>query len=219
MVLAASLIYFAVLGGILFVSAGRLNLPMFWAYLVVTVVLSSLTLLLLYRHSPGLIKERLHPGPGEQDRLTIPLVILILVMHLGIAGLDVGRFHWSGKMPQPVQFLGLIGYAIGLGLFSWAMLVNQFFSSAVRIQADRNQYVVTAGPYRYVRHPGYSGAILYLLCSGLALGSWWSILPVLFAVADVIRRTRLEDRMLQEELSGYTEYAQKVRYRLVPGWW
>jgi len=217
--LAASVVYFAVMGGILFASAGRWDLPWFWAYLALTVVLSLLGMVLLYRSSPDLIKERLHPGPGEQDRLTIPLVILMMVMHLGIAGLDVGRRHWSDNLSLMVQLLGLIGYALGLGLFIWAMLVNRFFSSAVRIQADRGQYVVSAGPYRYVRHPGYSGAILYLLCSGLALGSWWSILPVLLAVADVLRRTRLEDRMLQQELSGYADYAEKVRYRLVPGVW
>jgi protein-S-isoprenylcysteine O-methyltransferase Ste14 len=118
-----------------------------------------------------------------------------------------------------VQIAGLIGYALGMGLGIWSMLVNPFFSSAVRIQADRGQYVIAAGPYRLVRHPGYSGGLLFLLCSGLALGSWWSILPMLFGVAGLIRRTRLEDRMLQKDLAGYSDYAQKVRYRLVPGLW
>ncbi len=210
---------FAVMAGILFASAGRWDLPMFWVYLAVMIVPSMLSLLLLYQRSPDLIKERLRPSPGEQDRLTVGVLLLTLATHWGIAGLDVGRFHWSGVMPLAVQLAGLLGYAVGIGLLVWATLVNRFFSSAVRIQTDRGQYVVTTGPYQYVRHPGYSGGILFFLCSGLALGSWWSILPILLAVAAVIRRTRLEDRMLQEGLRGYRDYAQHVRYRLVPGLW
>jgi protein-S-isoprenylcysteine O-methyltransferase Ste14 len=192
---------------------------MFWVYLAVMIVPGLLFLLLLYRRSPDLIKERLRPGPGEQDKFTIAILVLAMVTHWGIAGLDVGRFHWSGNMPLAVQLAGLVAYALGLWLSMWAMLVNRFFSSAVRIQADRGQYVITAGPYQYVRHPGYSGSILFSLCSGLVLGSWWSFLPMLLAVAAVIRRTMLEDRMLQRGLAGYTDYAQKVRYRLVPGLW
>lgn len=211
--------FFGLMAGILFASAGRLNLPMFWAYLGVMVVLSSWGYLWLYRHNPDLIKERLHPGPGEHDRLSISLLYVTLAAHLGIAGLDVGRFHWSGHMPLAVQIAGLIGYALGIGLGIWPMLVNPFFSSAVRIQADRGQYVIAKGPYRFVRHPGYSGGLLFLLCSGPALGSWWSMLPMLIAGAGLIRRTWLEDRMLQKELAGYSDYAQKVRYRLVPGLW
>jgi protein-S-isoprenylcysteine O-methyltransferase Ste14 len=211
--------FFGLMAGILFGSAGTWDLPMFWAYIVVMAVLSSSGYLWLSRHDPDLIKERLHPGPGEHDRLSIGLMYVILAVHWGIAGLDVGRWHWSGRMPLAVQLGGLTGYTLGLGLSIWPMLVNPFFSSAVRIQADRGQYVITAGPYRYVRHPGYSGGLLILLCSGLALGSWWSMLPMLIAVAGLIRRTLLEDHMLQKELVGYTDYAQKVRYRLVPGLW
>lgn len=207
------------MAGILFATAGRFNLPMFWAYIGVMAAFSSLSYLWLYRHNPDLIKERLHPGPGEHDPLAVRLLYVTLVAHFGIAGLDVGRFHWSVHMPLMVQIGGLIGYALGIGLGLWSMLVNPFFSSAVRIQADRGQYVITAGPYRFVRHPGYSGGLLFLLGSGPALGSWWSILPMLFGVAWLLRRTRLEDRLLQEELPGYSDYAQQVRYRLVPGLW
>ena len=217
--LAIFLGFFGLMAGILFATAGRFNLPMFWAYIGVMAVFSSLGYLWLYQHDPELIKERLHPGPGEHDRLSIGLLYVTLAAHWGIAGLDVGRLHWSGHMPLAVQIAGLIGFALGMGLGIWPMLVNPFFSSAVRIQADRGQYVITKGPYRFVRHPGYSGGLLFLLCSGPALGSWWSMLPMLLCAAGLIRRTRLEDRMLQQELPGYTDYAQKVRYRLVPGLW
>jgi protein-S-isoprenylcysteine O-methyltransferase Ste14 len=216
---AFSLLVFAAMAALLFVTAGRCDLPALWVYLAVTILPSLFVLLLLNRRSPDLIKERLHPGPGEQDRISIVLLSFALAIHLGLAGLDVGRVHWSGSMSLVVQVAGFVGYTGGLGLSMWAMLVNRFFSSAVRIQADRGQYVITEGPYRYVRHPGYTGGILYLLCSGLALGSWWSILPMPFAIWGVIRRTVIEDRLLYEKLPGYTDYAQKVPYRLIPGVW
>ncbi len=110
------------------------------------------------------------PGEGEQDRVTVRALNLLMFAQLLLAGLDVGRLHWSATVPLPLQILSLVGFAIGMGLTIWAMLVNRFFSSAVRLQPDRGQYVVTAGPYRMVRHPGYSGGLLLLLSIGMALG-------------------------------------------------
>ena len=110
-------------------------------------------------------------------------------------------------------------FAIGLGFFIWAMLVNRFFSSAVRIQSDRGQHVIGSGPYAIVRHPGYAGAALAFLASALALNSLLVIIPTaLFLVVGVIR-TADEDRMLQKELAGYADYSAKVRFRLLPGVW
>jgi protein-S-isoprenylcysteine O-methyltransferase Ste14 len=192
---------------------------MFWAYLAVMMVPSLGGALLLQKVSPGLVEERLHPGPGERDRFSLPLVFPTMAVQWVIAGADVGRFHWSGPVGLAVQIPALIVVVVGIGVALWAMIVNRFFSSAVRIQADRGQVVITSGPYRYVRHPGYTGGILFSLCNGPALGSWWAVLPMLLAVAGIIRRTILEDRMLQQELAGYAEYAQKVRYRLAPGVW
>jgi protein-S-isoprenylcysteine O-methyltransferase Ste14 len=113
----------------------------------------------------------------------------------------------------------LIGFGCGYALVAWSTVVNRFYSPAVRIQEDRGQEVITSGPYRFVRHPGYIGWILFFLFSGLALGSWLSVLPTLVVVAVTIRRTVIEDRMLHGSLKGYTEYAQNVRYRLIPGVW
>jgi protein-S-isoprenylcysteine O-methyltransferase Ste14 len=115
--------------------------------------------------------------------------------------------------------VGLAIVALGLGLVTWSMLANSFFSSAVRIQADRGQRVISDGPYGFVRHPGYTGAILTFLASGLALNSLLSILTALIFLAVLIRRTAIEDRMLHGELAGYADYAAKVRYRLIPWIW
>lgn len=97
------------------------------------------------------------------------------------------------------------------------MLANSFFSIAVRLQPDRNQVVVSRGPYQYVPHPGYTGGILYLLFGGLALGSWWASLTAIPALALTVRRTLLEDSMLHAGLPGYADYAKKVSFRLTPG--
>jgi protein-S-isoprenylcysteine O-methyltransferase Ste14 len=99
------------------------------------------------------------------------------------------------------------------------MLANAYFSTAVRIQTDRDQTVCRSGPYRYVRHPGYLGFILQSIGTPLLLGSLWALIPGLAAVALMVVRTILEDRMLQAELAGYSDLVQAVRYRLVPGIW
>ena len=165
------------------------------------------------------MKERVRPGEGEQDRVTVRALNVLMFAQLLLAGLDVGRLHWSPTVPFPLQILGLIGFAMGLGLTTWAMLVNRFFSSAVRLQPDRGQHVVTAGPYRVVRHPGYSGALLLLLSICLALGSWTAIVSILLIVPFLIRRTLIEERMLASALPGYADYMRRVRSRIVPGVW
>jgi len=204
---------------ILFGAAGRWDLPMFWACLAVQVVPSLVLIPILHRHSPGLMEERMRPGAGNQDRIGIPVQVICTLAALLVAGLDAGRFHWSGRFPFALQVAGLVGFAAGYAFVGWSMWANRFFSSVVRIQADREQTVVSTGPYRFVRHPGYTGGIVFSLCTGLALGSWWSLVPMAVVVANVIRRTALEDAMLHRELGGYAEYARTVRFRLVPGLW
>lgn len=215
----STMVFYAVLGVILFGSAGTIAVPMFWVYLTELTALSLLTVGLVYRVSPDLIQERMHPGKGEQDKGGIQKASLLFVLHFGIAGLDVGRYHWAGHIPIGLQIAGLIAMAVGFAIITWAMLVNRYFSSAVRLQEDRGQKVITSGPYQYVRHPGYTGGLLFLLTSGLALGSWVAILPMLLSVPFIVRRTLIEEQMLQQGLPGYTDYMKKVRYRLVPGLW
>jgi protein-S-isoprenylcysteine O-methyltransferase Ste14 len=136
-----------------------------------------------------------------------------------IAGLD-HRFHWSDNIPLAGVVAGLVIAAIGLGVVIWAELINPFFSGAVRIQADRGQRVISAGPYAIVRHPAYAGGLPALVAGGLALNSLVSIIPVVvLALPITVYRTIIEDQMLRDELAGYVDYAAKVRYRLIPGVW
>lgn len=121
----------------------------------------------------------------------------------------------SGPLGSTVR--RLVGYAAALGVLFWAMHANPFYSSVVRVQTERGHYAVAAGPYRFVRHPGYAATLFAMLSGGAALGSWLAMLPILGFFGLFVRRTVLEDRLLQQELEGYAEYAQKVRYRLVMG--
>ena len=212
-------VYLVAMAAALFGAAGTVAVPMFWAYLILFAVLCVGVSAAVYLLSPDLVKERVRPGEGEQDRVTVRALNLLMFAQLLLAGLDVGRLHWSATVPFPLQILGLIGFAIGMGLTTWAMLVNRFFSRAVRLQPDRGQQVVTSGPYRLVRHPGYSGGLLLLLSAGFALGSWIAMAPILLMLPLMVRRTLIEESMLANALPGYADYMQRVRSRIFPGIW
>jgi protein-S-isoprenylcysteine O-methyltransferase Ste14 len=161
-------------------------------------------------------------APGGEGRvhdhhrlLSVPLLVLSWIL----AGLDLGRFHWSDTMPTWLRVLGLVGYGAAILLDLWAMRTNRFFSSVIRLQRDRGHEVITGGPYRIVRHPGYTGMIAAIVFEGFVLGSWVAMLPVLVVVLLFLRRTINEDRMLRRDLTGYEAYASRVRCRLVPGVW
>jgi protein-S-isoprenylcysteine O-methyltransferase Ste14 len=208
--------FLAALGAVLFGCAGRWDLPFFWAYLGLleaSLVASGLLA------DPGLARERLRPGPGGKDYVTVVVFLPLWLGSFVVAGLDVGRFHWSDSVPPALQAVGLVLFAAAIVVETWAVAVNRFFSSVVRIQRDRGHHVITTGPYRYVRHPGYAGALLLFLGGGLTLGSWLALLLNLAMIPAMIRRTVIEDRSLRHELEGYASYAEKVRYRLIPGVW
>jgi protein-S-isoprenylcysteine O-methyltransferase Ste14 len=204
------------MGGLLFGIAGRWDLPWFWAYLAIYAPICFTGLLFIDR---GLLKERFRPGKGARDTMLVNVSKAMSLVHYAVAALDVGRFHWSGEIPPAARVIALMLIALCGGVTVWAMVVNPFFSSVIRLQDDRGHRVICAGPYRLVRHPGYLFVSIWLLVSGVALGSWWSMAPMGVMFLLLLRRTALEDRFLYEKLAGYAEYAQRVRYRLVPGVW
>src|SRR4051795_7482590 len=155
------LIVEGLLAATLFASAGRIDLPWFWAVLAVH---SALLTVGMASIDPALRRERLKPGPGGRDRYLRLIALPFVLAHLTVAGLDVGRFHWSWPMPTGIQALALIGYAAGMALSVCALIHNRFFSPVVRIQHERDHTLVTSCPYRFVRHPGYLGAILASAC-------------------------------------------------------
>ncbi len=214
----AGIVAFAVFSSLLlFGSAGRTDLLFFRAYVAVLLVFFLSALIV---PDKDLMQERIKPGPGGKDLNLRRDAVLLLTTHWVIAGLDVGRFHWSDVIPPAAQWAALGGVVMSLALSAWAVRTNRFFSSVARIQRDRGHKVITGGPYRFIRHPGYAAAIGLFSLSGIALGSMFSALP---AVAGglflFLRRLRVEESLLFAELEGYREYAQRVPYRLVPGVW
>ncbi|MBL7161235.1 MAG: isoprenylcysteine carboxylmethyltransferase family protein [Anaerolineales bacterium] len=208
---------------IYFICAGRINIPMAWAYFGLAIVMAVVSRAVAYKKTPDMLEERARYNEAEGvkawDKTLVPLIAMYgpLVMVI-VAGLDK-RFAWSTGTTFGVQVgafvVGIVGYLLAV----WAMLENRFFSALVRIQTDRGHTVCNTGPYRIMRHPGYVGGLIYFLVTPLILSSWWTFIPVGITVILTVIRTALEDRTLQEELPGYKEYIKQTRYRLVPGIW
>ncbi len=204
----------------LFWSAGQINWWPAWASIAVSLAWLMATAIVIFRFNPDLLAERLRPRKGVKpwDKAIVSILGLTTLVRYIIAGLDQ-RYGWTGGFPLAAQIAALIVCALGYALFVWATASNAFFSQIVRIQPERGHTVATGGPYRYVRHPAYFGVLLYELAVPILLASWGALIVSVLDVILLILRTALEDRTLQAELSGYADYARRVRQRLVPGIW
>jgi protein-S-isoprenylcysteine O-methyltransferase Ste14 len=196
--------------------AGELRSVYLWA---LAAGCSAVALYAIHTVSPDLARERYHPPSGGLDGATLRWVRLMALATIVFALLDSGRWHVSAPMPAGWRMFGLITFLSGIAMFVYAMSVNRFFSSVVRIQNERGHHVIDSGPYARVRHPGYVGMLLLGATMPLALGSWWAFVPGSVIVAFGFRRVWVEDRFLVANLPGYREYAARVRYRLLPGVW
>ena len=209
------------IGGLVFAGAGRLDWGLGWLFVAVWGFLKVVQLIYLRWHDPALLVERgtRHENTQQYDRRIVRVYSVISFSTFLVAGMDGGRFHWSGPISPLWIVLGYGIYLIGNGISAWAASSNPFFSTESRLQVDRDQKVARQGPYQYVRHPAYSATILLWSVTGILLGSWWAVIPGLLSALMIIVRTIFEDRMLHAELSGYAQYAQDVRFRLLPGIW
>ncbi|MFO7743354.1 MAG: isoprenylcysteine carboxylmethyltransferase family protein [Anaerolineae bacterium] len=193
-----------------------------WVYAIIAVLGFAVSRVLAARRHPDLLAERArfmrHENAEPWDRVLAPLAALGSGLLPLVAGLDA-RFEWSPTFSPPLKVVALAAILGGYALGSYAMIENRYSSGMVRIQADRGHHVVSSGPYRWVRHPGYAGSLLVYLTTPVFLDSAWAFVPAAFLTIAMVIRTELEDRTLREQLEGYREYARKVRYRLVPGVW
>jgi protein-S-isoprenylcysteine O-methyltransferase Ste14 len=217
------LIYVVLLPFVLFIAAGRFDWTMAWIYIGIHVFFTLISRLIVFRLSPETLVERGRAMQAEDvaagERFMVVIVGLFGPLAIWtIAGLD-DRFGWSPDLSFLTLGIALLGVVLGYFLGTWAMVTNAFFSAVVRIQKDRGHKVVTDGPYRFVRHPAYSGGLVSSLTMPLMLGSFWALIPSGIALIFLVIRMKNEDKMLMEELPGYADYALQTRYRLVPGIW
>lgn len=217
------LVYLLLVPALLFIAAGTVNWPMAWAYVALLLASTLGSRAIVLARNPETLRERARftsaEGIKPWDRVLVPIVGLYGPMAtMIVAGLD---HRWGGSPAVPLsdQVLAALLVAAGYGLAVWAMVANRYFSSVARIQSERGQQVMTTGPYRFVRHPSYAGAILAGLALPFMLSALWALVPAVAMSAAVTVRTGLEDRMLRAELEGYQDYAARTRYRLFPGVW
>lgn len=216
--MTAALVIF---GTIMFLSAGTLHWTTGWAYLGLNALTQILSGIVLIPRQPDMLAERsqVQQGTKSWDRFLAPLIVVFGTLAVLVtAGLDF-RFGWSDPIHTTLWLTGLALAFCSQMFVLWAMASNTFFATTVRIQDDRGHSVVSAGPYRFIRHPGYLGSIIYNLVMPLVLNSLWVILPAVLTIILLIVRTRLEDRTLHTELPGYRDYSANVQFRLIPGVW
>jgi protein-S-isoprenylcysteine O-methyltransferase Ste14 len=206
--------------GALFVPAGTFAWANAWLFLGLTTAYTVVNTIVLARKSPRLLNERgkfVKEGTRVFDKVYVALYLPMGLATLIVSGLD-RRFGWS-HVPAWATVAGVVLLLPAFFVGMWAMTANPCFECTMRIQDDRGQQVITSGPYRLVRHPGYSALVLSTLTYPLILGSWWAFLPAGALAAVVVVRTALEDRMLRDEMPGYSEYVAKTRFRLIPLVW
>lgn len=193
-----------------------------WVYGFINIGSFAISRALAARRNPDLITERArfmkHEKVKSWDRTLAPLMGIGGGLMPLVAGLDE-LLNWSPAFSMPVKIIALVIILAGFTLGSYALIENRFFSGIVRIQSDRGHQVISSGPYRWMRHPGYTGGMMTYLGTPLLLDSGWAFIPAGFLVIVLAIRTVLEDRTLHVELAGYSEYATRVRYRLLPGVW
>jgi protein-S-isoprenylcysteine O-methyltransferase Ste14 len=216
-----TLVWFGVIGAVLFTAAGTWQWLAAWLFLLFMILLGLGGGLWLMQIDPALFKERMgpviQPGQPSADRIFMVAFLTVALVWLIVTGLDQ-RFDLS-QVTIGVQITGAVLALAGMAISFWVLRENSFAAPVIKLQRDRGQRVIDTGPYHFVRHPMYSGAVLFFLGTSLWLGSWWSAALTLIMAVLFAWRTTAEEHTLRDGLPGYTDYTTRVRYRLCPGLW
>ena len=217
-------LYLITQGAVFFIAAGHTSLPRVWYYLSLSIIystVSSISSVVIIRLNPESISqgEQRREGVKSWDKLFIKLALPLILMVPLISGLDIGRFGWSRGMNIQCLIIGTIIYVAANMFSQWAIVVNPHFETTAHIQKEGNRQVISAGPYKIVRHPVYLGIILGQISVPMITGSLFALIPAVAVAFLVIMRAGLEDKMLRDELPGYAEYARRVKYQLFFGIW
>ena len=205
----------------LFGCAGHWDWTRGWLFVAIYVGTMGIMGVVVRRAQPGLLDERSkwrRKDTKPWDRIFLAIFVPLSTFQPAIAGLDVERYHWS-HLAEWALYAGILLFLPSSALIAWSLATNRHAESTVRIQTDREHKVVTGGPYRFVRHPMYVGAMLMYPAVALMLGSLWAMAVAALIGVLFICRTALEDRTLRRELAGYQDFAARTRYRLLPGVW
>jgi protein-S-isoprenylcysteine O-methyltransferase Ste14 len=211
----------AILLAAFFGSAGTLAWPEAWLYIIIQYSFSTIFAIWLKKYNPELLRDRmafLKPAAKRWDKAILLISTVIFVPYLILPGLDAVRFQWS-SVPPLIKIVSFVGIILSYILLFWVMRENTYLSRIVEIQTERGHRVITTGPYQYVRHPMYFGVIVLFNSIPVALGSLWTLIPSSVLTLLILIRTYLEDKTLREELEGYNSYAEKVKYKIIPGIW
>ena len=204
-------------GFILFFTAWSLKWIWAWIFMSIGVIILIINILVIPKE---VIEERgkKKENVKKWDKILTTINIIPLTGIYILSGLDY-RLHWTNDLSVGIHIIGLTIGFLGSMLFTWSMVSNKFFSTMVRIQDDREHYVATEGPYKYIRHPGYVGYIIMTLSTPISLGSLYSLTMSVLVSIIIVIRTILEDKMLNAELKGYEQYSKQVKYKLIPFLW
>lgn len=215
-------LWMALIPTLLFLSAGTLDWRAAWIFLTEYLIGGVAVMLWLARHDPGLFKERLggafQRGQTVWDKVFMGFIIVVWYGWLVLIALDARRWRLS-HMPASLSAVGALLIAVGLVVVWLTFRENSFAAPVIRIQDERQQRVISTGPYAIVRHPMYSGASVYMIGMPLLLGSWLGLLILPLILGALTLRIFIEEAVLRKGLPGYDEYAHRIRYRLIPGVW
>lgn len=217
-VIIRAIFFLGIMFSILFIPAAQWDYWQGWMYFILFVYVYLFNWVLI---PSELFQERFKPGPGTKQwdyvfhALHLPITYSIPL----VAALDSGRYHWTFDFPTWVNISAFTVIFLGYSLEILSVWTNRFFSPNVRIQKDRGHIVIDQGPYTVIRHPGYAASIVSSFFIAIGLNSLWALIPAGLYALLFITRTYLEDKTLLKELPGYTDYARKVKYRLLPGIW
>lgn len=212
--------FFGLSTAVMFLVAGRLDWLGGWLAVATLIGAQVGQWFIVGRRHPDLLIERSHVG-ADVHRADVPLAMGMAygpLVAMLVAALEV-RLDGPPAVQPGIVLAGVLVSGAGIALTTAAMLANRFFATVVRIQTDRGHEVADDGPYRWVRHPGYAGAILFYLGLPALLYSWWAGLVILFTLVVAVVRTAREDAYLRANLVGYAAYAKRVRWRLAPFIW
>jgi protein-S-isoprenylcysteine O-methyltransferase Ste14 len=217
-----TLVCYGIVGLVLFGVAGTTHWPGAWIFLIEMLAVSLCGGLWLVEHDRALMAERLAPPiHKDQPAADKALLLAVIVASFGtlvVVALDAKRFGWS-SVPLPIEVAGEIILLLGTWFSFRTLAANSFASPVVKIQQERGQTVIRTGPYHYVRHPLYAGALAFFVGISLLLSSWWGLVAVLVLAVVLGLRIGVEEKALRAGLRDYDDYAKDVRYRLIPFIW